>query len=180
MKLWLRIIIVFVVQEVVLMNTTLLQAHQLGYSVIVMTLIFLAASIFDVFVGYKLGTWLQKRFAERKIVAHFKHQVQSLEQLLGSRGYRLVLTMLGFVNFNYVNAFLASWTQLPFKTIATYLVLGDMLWYCTASVVIRGITTFVNPFYAIYVVMGISIGFLILSSVLHRRFLKSHLHYKSM
>ena len=171
MKLWLLLIAAFVAQEVVFMNATLLQAYRAGYGTLLMALIFFAASLFDVLVGYTLGKWTQRRFEDAPATKKIARKAHAAERMLGEKGSRLGLTVLGFTSFNYVNAFLTSWTSIPLGTAARYLVLGDLLWYASALALVTGVEKTVNPFAAIYVLIGISLVFLLANILFQRRFL---------
>jgi membrane protein YqaA with SNARE-associated domain len=169
MKLWFTIIFTFIVQELVTTNAVLLQAYEQEYNGWIIFLIFLAATTFIISLGFFLGKFVQKRFAQSKVVVYTERKVRKLESMVGKTGKRVALVSLGFANFNYINAFIASWLSLSFREVFVYLFIGDLLWYILNSLMILGVHTYIQPKYAMIVSFGISIGIFAVSALLHKK-----------
>lgn len=172
MRLWISIVAALLIQELVTTNSVLLLAYQRGYDFVLITGIFIAASILIIGAGFRTGKWAQQKLSSFAPAAYFERKAKQLEQSLGVNGSRIALVLLGMVNFNHVNAFLASWLSLDFKEVFALLLVGDILWYALSVGLIVGVNTFVNPAYAIYLLLAVSLVLAFALAILQRTVLK--------
>jgi len=168
MNLWIRITIFLFIQELISMNTVLLTAYQQNYSLWIITGIFIVATLITTTIGFFLGKWVQRRFKDSKVVKYSEAKARDLERSLGPKGSRAALVILGIFNFNYINAFLASWLSLSYKEVLLYVLISDLWWFLIDLAVILGVKTFVDPQYALYVMGGVSLGLFLLFALCYR------------
>src|SRR5207249_996393 len=96
-------------------------------------------------------------------------KAKRIEELLGKKGSRVALIFLGFINFNYINAFFGPWLSLSFKELFLYLFIGDFLWFITELVIVYGVSLYINPTYAIYFVLGISVAISVILGFIQKK-----------
>jgi membrane protein YqaA with SNARE-associated domain len=169
MKLWFTIIITLLFQEIITTNAVLLNAYQQNVSMWLVFGVFILATTLIISAGFGLGKFIQKRFGSSKIVTYSEKKVKKLESVLGPKGTRFGLVFLGLVNFNHINGFLASWLSIPFKEALFYLFIGDLTWYILEMAIIFGVSTFIDPTYAVYVVLGISLAVSVVLGIAHNK-----------
>ena len=158
MKLWLLIITTMLFQELVSSNAVLLQALQLHYNIWVIHAIFVCSTLVGIWIGYYIGQWVQKTFHHNKAVSFIQKHADRVDHFMGENGIRLSLIFLSFIDFNFMDSFLSSWLKKPFWEVATFLFIGNLLWYICQWLLILGVHTFIpNPYTAIYTIVGISI-----------------------
>ena len=174
MRLWLLLIGALIVQEIATTNIVLLSAHRAGYSGLLIALIFVLATAFDLAVGYLIGKYVQRRFAGSKLVTKAATLARRFERYLGRYGARITLLLLGFVSYAYVNSFLASWLELPAEELMLWLFLGDLGWYALEWLLVLGTRSVSSSLSTeLYISVGISILFIatlrLLSSYIFKR-----------
>lgn len=75
----------------------------------------LLATIIDIYVGYKVGKYVQNTFSKSVTVQKIQKWTRALEQFIGRRGEVFAIVLIGIINFPWLNAFLVSWLRIPFK-----------------------------------------------------------------
>ena len=153
-QFWLSTILIFIFQEQASTNALLLYAkqHQIAHWPI--HILWILLSVFDIAVAYALGQWVHKKVAPSKIGARLDGYARKIEATLGSRNESIALTLLGIVNFPYINAFLCSWLKLDFKQILLYLLIGNTISYIiTWETVIWFNRLIPNPLWALLAII---------------------------
>jgi membrane protein YqaA with SNARE-associated domain len=162
MRLWLILIGALLVQEIATTSVVLLSAHQAGYSILLITLIFILATTFDLVVGYMAGKWVQQRFGHSRLVKWGERTARRFHTYLGKSGSRATLVLVGFVSYAYINSFLASWLEIPPREAALWLFIGDLGWFALEWLLVLGIhSTGSGVSTELYLSVGISILFII-------------------
>ena len=162
MRLILLLVSALVVQEIATTGVALLSAHQAGYSIVLITLIFALATAFDLIVGYAAGKWVQREFGHSRLVQWGEKTAKRFHEYLGHSGSRATLALVGFVSYAYVNSFLASWLEFSPLETGLWLFLGDLAWYALMWLIVLGIhSTGSSVSTEIYLSVGASILFII-------------------
>ena len=136
---WLIVIPTLIVQEVVSLNTVLFEVHQQHFHILLVHLVFVLATVFDIVVGYVLGKYLKKKMTGGKVVAFADKLSAKLNAYAGKKGRWVMLLVIGNFSFPYVNAFLAAWLDLPFWESFIFIFLGDMVYYAGIWLLILGV-----------------------------------------
>ncbi|MBU6500698.1 MAG: hypothetical protein KGJ89_03460 [Patescibacteria group bacterium] len=129
MYLWFLIIGTFIPQEFLSTGAVLLLARQTNFPIIFIHLIWFGATFIDMYVGYILGNLLRNSMSHTALVERVNKWSEALKSRLGEHGEKLSLFILGFMNFPYLNTFLASWLKIPMTTAFAFTFLGNFLWY---------------------------------------------------
>lgn len=172
MRLWFLIVLVLFLQETFSTNSVLLTAHHLHYSMWLIHALFIVATSCNIWVGYALGTWFKRTFDQGKTVRFAKKFSTRLENILGKSGQRFFLTLLGFINFTYVNAFVFAWSNVSFVNIFIFTLLGDTLWYLLAwSAVLGAESLFSNQLFVVPAILLFSTLIMLLSGRLSKKYM---------
>lgn len=157
MLLYLLLFGLFLVQEPVSTDAILLEAYQYHYNVWIIHLLFIAATLLDIVVGYAIGKWLHRRFSENKVMQHFVHWARSVSGQ-GTVGEYLYLFIWSTVLFPF-SAVLAPWLDIPFWRTLICMFIGDfVLWYGVEWLVVLGVKTVIpDPIDALYGVVALSL-----------------------
>jgi len=173
MKLYLLLFAVFLVQEPISSNAVLLEAYQYHYNIWIIHLLFVTATLIDIFVGYYLGVMLHKRFSENRFVSYIRRKAESFMELMGKNGRRLVVFIYGPSVFP-ITAIVMPWIGVSFLESVSLLFISDLIfWYGGEWLVVLGVKTFLpDPQVALYAVIGLSIVLLVASKYIKAYFLK--------
>lgn len=129
--LWFYIILSLIVQETASTSFFLSQARTHSLNVWLLHLIWLLATSLDVYLGYKIGSWVSQKLGNNKVVIWINTRSDRVKNAIGKRGEAISMFLLGAISFSYVNAFLGSWLKIDFKKILIFTVLGNLIWYIT-------------------------------------------------
>ena len=155
----------------------LLQAYQQHYSPWLIHILFLIGVHASMWVGYKTGKWLQRRYKDSQFVAYAQKKATIFEEYLGKRCLRFALILLGIINPASVNAFFLSWLPIRFKSMYGYLIFGVLVWYVLEWMVVIGISTFVTGSYiTIYALLIAAVLISVAAKHIHKRIKKRHAH----
>lgn len=157
MNLWIQIVIAFFVQELVTTNAVMMGAYGSGLNLVLMTGLFASETVAIIALGYGVGRYVRRSYAHTRLARRASARVQGLERAIGVRGTRLALVSLGFVSFNHLNAFIAAQLDMPFREVCMYLLIGDMLWYASALIIIVGVGAITGAAYAYLITVACSI-----------------------
>jgi hypothetical protein len=158
MKSWLVIVLILLVQETVTLNALLVKVFQGEYSIFFITLLFVFATVIDIFIGHWVERYVKKYWNKGKVKVFAKHWSQRFYAFVGKRGIKVYLLLLGYFSFPYVNAFITSWLEIPFWESFWYLFFGNMIFYISLALLVLGITSVIpNPFQAFLVVIAITV-----------------------
>lgn len=128
-SIWYIILLAFLVQEAVLIAPALVLAHGAQFSLILLFLLWIFATIFMVLLGYLLGKVTQYYFQNWKFQIFLTKKAESIEGTLGDKGQNVFLFILGIFYYPYVIGFAASWFKHSMSNVILYIVLGDCLWF---------------------------------------------------
>ncbi len=129
---WLFIILALFVQEPTTTDAAIFQVRQLHINLFLINFIWFVATVFDIWFGYKIGQWVQRRFQNTKFGGWSFKWAGRVESFIGRKGEKFALILLGIINFPYVNSFLASWSKISFKNIFTLIFIGDAIYWSIA------------------------------------------------
>ena len=170
---WLFIILCVFIQEPASTDAAIFQVRSLHLDLLLVNLIWLAASALDIWIGYKIGKWIQKRYRGKKFILLSEQWAKKLENFIGKKGEKFALILLGVVNVPYLNSFIASWLDIPFKSLFTYILIGDAIyWIIEWGINIGARSLFTDPHSALYAVIGAGLVFSIFSKMIMDRVLK--------
>ncbi|MBI2623816.1 MAG: hypothetical protein HYW65_04620 [Candidatus Liptonbacteria bacterium] len=176
---WLLIVLALFIQEPASTDAAIFQARHLGLNLWLFNSIWAAATVADIWVGYFLGKWIQKRFADGKFEKFSHTWAERVENFIGERGEKFALVLLGIINFPYLNSFLASWLKFPFKKVCILIFIGDAVYWVIAWGINLGVRSLITDSrLALYVVVGIGLIFAIVSKAILDRVLKLNLKNK--
>ena len=88
MKFYLLAILVLTVQEVVSTNALLLEALHGHYALWIIHGIFVAATVFDIWIGYRIGMYTKKRLTRGKVYDFAEKMSARFNRSLGKNGRR--------------------------------------------------------------------------------------------
>ena len=129
MSFWYLIALALTFQQGLTVIAVLVRAHQLNYSFWIISLIWLVVSSIQIVIGYYLGKWIKKRFAESKFEKWLQKYVQKLEDLINKRGERVALIFFAYLVLPIIPAFVAAWLDISFLSTFIFTLIGDFLWY---------------------------------------------------
>lgn len=131
------------------------------------------ATTIDICAGYVVGKWIQKRFQGTRFSIWSEHWANKIENLIGKKGEKFAIALLGVINFPYVNSFFISWLKLPFRNIFILLFVGDLMYWIIAWLINISIRNyFSNPHTVLYIVIGIGLLISIVSKFVLTKILK--------
>ena len=173
MKTWLFLILTVIIQEPASTDAAIFQVRHLGYNLWIVHLIWLVATLFDIWFGYVLGKYIQRKFKETKFEKFAEKWAGKFEQFIGKRGEKSTLVLLGTINFPYLNSFLASWFSIPFKNVFACVLIGDAIYWAIEWGINIGVRSFViDPHLALYSVIALGLLFSIFSKRILNKMLK--------
>jgi membrane protein YqaA with SNARE-associated domain len=162
MKWTLALLGVFLLQEPISSNAVLLEAYQHGYNIWLIHLIFVVATLFDIVVGYFIGNFIRKRYAHGRLAQYIERKMKIFSEKTGKAGQRIALMIYGPLIFP-ISALVAPWLGIGFWDALVFMFIGDLLlWYVFLWIVVLGVKTVIpDPADALYVILGISLVFVI-------------------
>lgn len=173
-RIWILITIALIIQEPASTDAAIFQARSLGLNLFIFNLIWVLGAVFDIWLGYRIGKWVQKRFSQTKFVAKSFVWATRLENFIGRRGEVFALVLLGIINFPYINSFIGSWLKIPFKKLFLYIFIGDVIYWGIEWAINIGVRSFVsNTQTALYIVVGLGLLFAIFSKAILNKVLKN-------
>ena len=170
---WPFIITSLFVQEPATTDAAIFQIRHLHINLFLIHALWLAATVIDIWLGYALGKWIQKKFQGTKFEVWSKKWAGRVENFIGKKGEKFALILLGIINFPYANAFLASWLDIPFKNVFVLLLIGDALYWAiewAINIGVRGY--FKDPHTALFAIIGVALVFSVISKALLNKVLK--------
>jgi hypothetical protein len=164
MPLWLLIAAVLIPQEFTSSAILFVFALQQGFPIWAINVIWVCATLLDMYVGCSLGKFTKKKSEGTKLARWIERMAGKMKTLLGTHGEKLSLALLGIIDFPYVNAFLGAWIGLPMGTTMLLTFAGNFLWYLILWGTVLGLSSFIsNPdiILLILLVVGILSHFLV-------------------
>ncbi len=173
-KIWILVILAIFIQEPASTDAAIFQIRHFNLNLLIINLIWVGATLFDIWFGYSLGKFIQKRFKGTSFDSWSFRWAVRIENFIGKKGEKFALILLGIINFPYLNSFFASWLKIPFKNVLLLIFVGDLLYWLLAWCINISIRDFfVDPHTALYVVIGTGLVFSILAKTVMNRILKS-------
>ncbi len=174
MGTWAFIIVALFLQEPTTTDAAIFQVRELGLNIWLIHALWIFATTFDMWIGYFGGKLIQKKFKDSRFEAYSRQWALRVESFIGRRGEKFVLILLGIINFPWLNAFIASWLSLPFKTLLILIGTGNAVYWGIAWGINIGVRdTIADPYLALYIVVGIGLLFSITSKTILDRVLKT-------
>lgn len=146
MSFWLIIAGTLFAQEGLLTLAVLLKAEQLHYSLLAIHAIWLIVTLFQIWLGYVIGKWIQKKFANSKFEIRLKKYAESLDHSIGKRGEAVALILMSGIVSPGLTALLGSWLNISFRNIVIFALIGDLIWYVSEWVTVIGATNIASLF----------------------------------
>ncbi len=155
---WFFIIFAIMGQEVISLNAMVFGVYHLHFHVGLINILFMLATILDIFVGFFLGKYIHRKIKHGKIIAFVEKWSTRFHKHAGKSGRKVAFILLGSFGFPYVNGFLASWVCMPFLEALIFIFIGNMLWYGTIWLITLGtVSTVPNPWIAICIIIGVTL-----------------------
>lgn len=173
-NIWWFVIGSVIVQEPVSTDAVIFQIRHLHLNLLIVNSIWVIATVFDIWFGYTLGKFIQKKIANTKFEQKVLRLVKGVEHFMGKKGEWFTLVLLGIINFPYANSFLASWLSISKRDVFICLFIGDVLYWGIEWMINIGVRSFVkNPQLALVGVLGGAVVLSIVSKVLVSKIVKS-------
>ena len=133
-----------VVQEIISFNALIFATHHGLYNPILVHILFLVATIFDIGIGYWIGLILRKKTHTNKVTISI--QKISDRFSLSTKKYRrwTMLFLLGNFSFPYINSCIAGYLGMPFWESSFFIFLGDLVWYVSIWLVVLGVSSVIK------------------------------------
>src|SRR5882757_3603739 len=129
MLLWFTIILVLIVQESFSTNLVLFQAYNAHYNIIVISLLFIAIIIIEIFIGYKVGELLQNKSKKNRLVVRLENYLKKFDGFIGKSGEVVFTIFLALVLPPICSSIICSYlSKMTLKKSYPILFLGDALW----------------------------------------------------
>jgi membrane protein YqaA with SNARE-associated domain len=128
------------------------------------------ATLFDIAVGYYIGTILHKKSDQIRLIKYLKKKFDALTDFMGKKGK--VLTLLLFVPILFpISAIFLPWFEMPFIEVAAYTFLGELVfWYGYEWLLVLGVKSFANDsHFALYAVLCISLALSIVLKIIWKK-----------
>ncbi len=167
-SLWIFIIISFFFQEAVSMTAALVAAEQQHLPMLAVHGAFAALTILDMYIGFAAGTWAKGRLNHSRFGTWVNNKMEGLHKMLGEHGEKFSFTILGIIDFPYINTFIASWLNLPRKTAFILTFVGDTISYAILWATVTGATTFLrNPWFIVLIIAAIVVALQVTTRFVH-------------
>ncbi len=158
MNTWIFVAIALIFQEPATTDASLFQVRENHLNLLIVHLIWFLATCFDIWFGFTLGKYVQKRFQGSGLERISNNWAEKIEKFIGKSGEKFALILLGIINFPYLNSFLASWLKMPFRSIFVLIFIGDVIWYVVEWMINLGVRGLIpDPHLALYVIVGIAL-----------------------
>ncbi len=161
MALYLGIIATFLIQEFASVAAALVAAHNNHLNLWIVHAIWLAGTIVDILVGYYVGQWLRET-SDIAWVKRYEKKLNDWRERLGDRGVDTALTLLAIIDYPWINAFAASWIDIPFRSVFLFTLLGNAIWYGLELATVFGLIA-VAPDFTYWIIGGAAIAFVLLA-----------------
>lgn len=161
--IWWFVISALILQESATMDAALVLAAQAHLDLWLIHGIWVAATAFDIWLGWEIGKRLHGIIRTSRMGPFVERWTARIRGFMGARGEKVVLVLLGLVNFPWANAFLASWLDVDYRSAFIFIFIGDALWYALEWGIVAGLGSLGrNPHAAIIIVVA---GALILGAI---------------
>ena len=146
MPLWILIAGVLIPQEFASSAIVFIVALQKNFPIWEINLIWLCTTSLDMYVGYMLGKFTKEKLHGTRFFNWVERWIKKGRAELGPHGEKLSLSLLGIIDFPFVNAFIGAWIGLQFKMTFVLTLAGNFIWYLFLWGTVLGLSAFVsNP-----------------------------------
>jgi len=157
-SLWALIIITLIFQELATTAAVFAVAATAHLSLLPIHIIYIAATVLDMYIGYELGLMAKARFQGTKFVRFADRISERVRKMLGKYGDKASITVLAIFDYPYLNTFIASWLGLSRKLAFTLTFVGNFVWYIglwAAILGLKSIETNTTIIFLIIAVVGV-------------------------
>jgi membrane protein DedA with SNARE-associated domain len=138
MRLWLLLTSIFLLQEPLSATFVVLKAVRARYPIILLHLLWLSLTILQIYLGYILGRWIQRRFSKAKWDVWMIKWTREVDDLIGKKGEKVALIAFTIFTLPVFSGFVASWLPLSIWSILLFSVVGSFLWYLQVWIGVYG------------------------------------------
>jgi hypothetical protein len=146
MPIWILVAAVLIPQEFASSAIVFIVALQNNFPIWAINLIWICTTSLDMYVGYKLGKFTQEKLQGTRFFNWTEKWVKKGRAELGTHGEKLSLSLLGVIDFPYVNTFIGAWIGLPLNMAFLLTLAGNFVWFLFLWGTVLGLSAFVsNP-----------------------------------
>lgn len=119
--------------------------------------IFCIATIIDIFVGYKIGSYIHKRYKDKQLVTYLRRKLETFLEFIGKNGK--IVGLLVFVPLIFpISAIFLPWLNIKLREAFIYVLIGEIIiWYGSEWLLVLTTKAFVSDarlaLYAVFVVL---------------------------
>lgn len=157
-------------QEIVLFNGLLAKVHQGEYNVWLIHILFVVATLIDIWAGFAIAKIVKQKYTQGKVVVWANKMSAKFHAHVGKHGRWVSLLVIGHISFPYLNGFIAGWLDMPIRETMLFLFIGNLTTYAFYWAIVLGISAVVpNPFYAFLTIIGVSVAMLFAIKLIKER-----------
>ena len=158
MPMWILVSAVLIPQEFASSAIVFIIALQNNFPIWAINLIWLSITSLDMYVGFMLGKFTQEKFNGTRFFHWVERWIKKGRNAIGIDGEKISLTLLGVINFPFVNTFIGAWIGLPLSTSFFLTLAGNFVWYLFLWGTVLGLSAFVsNPDIIILILLVVAI-----------------------
>jgi hypothetical protein len=146
MPIWLLITATLIPQEFATSAIVFIIAIQNNFPIWAINIIWLCTTSLDMYVGYMLGKFTQEKLEGTRFFNWAERWIKRGRAEIGLHGEKMSLSLLGVINFPFINAFIGSWIGLSFKMTFLLTLAGNFVWFLFLWGTVLGLSEFIsNP-----------------------------------
>lgn len=151
----LLLLLTFIIQEPISSGVLLMHAYQSGYNPWIIHLLFIAGTLIDIVLGYWIGSYIHKRFSDKRLVKYLRVQLEKLLAFIGKRGKIVGLILFAPMIFP-ISALFIPWVGISLGEAMVYLLIGEtIIWYGSEWLLVLTTKAFVSDSHvALYAISG--------------------------
>ena len=170
MSFWILITLALTFQQGLTVIAVLTRSHELHYSIVVISLIWLVVSSIEIFLGYFCGKWLKVYLANSRFEKRILTYVKKLEDLIDRRGEKVAMTFFSYFVFPFIPAFIGAWLDISFVSIFFCTLLGDFFWYVISWIYALGAVVLLSKVkMGLLIIIGVAIILVLVSHFAKRK-----------
>lgn len=136
--LWLLLAGVLLLQEPLSTTFVILEVVRAHDSIIIIHLLWIILTISQIYLGYVLGRWVQRRFFTSKVEAWITEWTSKVSALIGKKGEKVALIFFTILTAPFFTGFVASWLPISLWNILFFSILGSLVWYLQVWIGVYG------------------------------------------
>jgi hypothetical protein len=138
MHLWLLLASVLLLQEPLSTTFVILEVVRADYPIILIHLLWLVFTTSQIYLGYALGRWVQRRFTNSKVESWIAKWIKQISDLIGKKGQKVALIFFTILTTPFFAGFVASWLPISLWNILFFSTLGSLVWYLQVWIGVYG------------------------------------------